>query len=101
MNVANSSQAIPLKWQLVDYAGSPVTTLSSVKVTAVTLTCSLGATTDLLEEYAAGASGLQNLGNGYYQFNWKTPTSYGKSCKTMNLDLGDGAAHVALFQFRK
>jgi hypothetical protein len=101
LNVANSGQAIPLKWQLLDYAGNPVTNLSSVAVTAATLTCALGATIDLLEEYAAGASGLQNLGNGFYQFNWKTPTSYAKSCKTMKLDLGEGTARTALFQFKR
>jgi hypothetical protein len=101
MNVANAGQAIPLKWQLLDYAGNPVTNLIGVNVTAVTLTCSLGTTTDLLEEYAAGSSGLQNLGNGFYQFNWKTPTGYARSCKTMNLDLGEGTPRIALFQFRK
>jgi hypothetical protein len=101
MNTANAGQAIPLKWQLLDFAGNPVTNLSSVTVTAVTLSCGLGATTDNLEEYATGASGLQNLGNGFYQYNWKTPISYGKSCKTMKLDLGEGTPHIALFQFRK
>jgi hypothetical protein len=101
INVANSGQAIPLKWQLLDFAGNPVTNLSSVTVTAATLACTLGTTTDLLEEYAAGSSGLQNLGGGFYQFNWKTPTSYAKSCKTMKLDLGEGTPRTALFQFKK
>jgi len=32
-----------------------------------------GTTPDQTEEYAAGASGLLNQGNGNYQFNWKTP----------------------------
>ena len=34
--------------------------------------------------------GLQNLGDGYYQFDWKTPKSYAKSCKTLRLDLAEG-----------
>jgi hypothetical protein len=101
MNVANSGQAIPLKWQLLDFAGNPVENLSSVTVTAVALACALGTTIDLLEEYATGSSGLQNLGGGFYQFNWKTPTSYAKSCKTMKLDLGEGTPRTALFQFKK
>jgi hypothetical protein len=42
----------------------------------------------LVEEYAAGSSGLQNLGDGYYQFNWKTPTSYAGSCKSIKLVFG-------------
>jgi Big-like domain-containing protein len=101
LNGANSGQAIPLKWELRDYAGNPVTTLVSVTVTVATLACSAGVTTDLIEEYAAGASGLQNHGGGSYQFNWKTPTSYSRSCKTMKLDLGEGTLRTALFEFRK
>ncbi|HKU61655.1 MAG TPA: PxKF domain-containing protein [Gemmatimonadales bacterium] len=102
MNGANSGQAIPLKWTLKDFNGNPVTTLASVNVTAVSLSCSQGSTTDQIEEYAAGASGLINKGDGSYQFNWKTPTSYAKSCKTVKLDLGDGSpVKIALFEFKK
>jgi serine protease AprX len=103
LNTANSGQAIPLKWRITDANGNPVTNLASVTVTAVNLSCSLGTTLDQIEEYAAGSSGLLNQGNGNYQFNWKTPTSYAKSCKTMKLDLGEGPGHehTALFQFPK
>jgi hypothetical protein len=100
-NAANSGQAIPLKWELHDYAGNPVTTLAGVTVTVATLVCDAGTTLDLIEEYAAGSSGLQNHGNGSYQFNWKTPTSYARSCKTMKLDLGEGIVRTALFEFKK
>jgi hypothetical protein len=100
-NGANSGQAIPLKWTLKDYSGNPVTTLSSVTVSATTLSCTQGTTDDLIEEYAAGASGLINKGDGSYQFNWKTPTSYAKSCKTLKLDLGDGSPKTALFDLKK
>jgi hypothetical protein len=101
LNVAKAGQAIPLKWRLMDANDAPVTNLTSVGVTVATLSCSSGTTTDEVEEYAAGSSGLQNLGDGYYQFNWKTPTNYANSCKTMNLNLGEGSNRTALFQFRK
>jgi len=106
LNGANSGQAIPLKWTLRDFNGAPVTTLSSVNVTAASLSCAQGTTTDMIEEYAAGSSGLINKGDGSYQFNWKTPTSYARSCKTLRLDLGEGTAlnpvyHTALFEFKK
>jgi hypothetical protein len=102
MNGANSGQAIPLKWTLKDFNGNPVTTLATVTVTATSLTCAQGATVDQLEEYAAGASGLINKGDGSYQFNWKTPTSYAKSCKTLQLNLGDGSpVKTAMFEFKK
>lgn len=100
-NVAKAGQAIPLKWRLVDANNSPVTNLTSAKVTVTSNACALGTTADQLEEYASGSSGLQNLGDGYYQLNWKTPTTYAKSCKTMNLDLGDGSNRTALFQFTR
>ena len=56
-----------------------------------------------IEEYAPGASGLLNQRDGNYQFNWKTPQTYAKSCKTMKLDLGEGPGmeRIALFQFTK
>ncbi|MGH8564946.1 MAG: hypothetical protein ACREXW_13030 [Gammaproteobacteria bacterium] len=80
-----------------------VTNLASATATAVSLSCSLGTTPDQIEEYAAGASGLQNLGDGNYQLNWKTPKSYASSSKTLKLDLGEGPSQerTALFQFTK
>jgi hypothetical protein len=101
MNVAKAGQTIPLKWRLTDANGAPILNLASVTIRVTSLSCSVGATADLVEEYASGASGLQNLGDGYYQFNWKTPTSYANSCKTLNLEVGDGVLRTAQFQFKK
>ena len=108
MNVLKAGQAIPLKWRLLDANDQPVTNLAGVTVTAKTLSCSIGATEDLMEEVAAGSSGLQNLGNGYYQFNWASPKSYANSCKTLHLDLGEGkdangnpVTRTAQFRFNK
>jgi hypothetical protein len=103
LNTVNSGQAIPLKWRIVDANGAPVNDLANVVVTAVNLSCSLGTTPDQIEEYSPGASGLLNQGNGDYQFNWKSPTSYAKSCKTLKLDLGEGPGmeRTALFQFTR
>ena len=102
LNVSKAGQALPLKWRLTDANGDPVTTLSSVKVLVSDMGCASGTSADLVEEYAAGSSGLQNLGDGYYQFNWKSPTSYANSCKSLRLDLGEGSARtVAYVQFKK
>lgn len=103
MNSAKAGQTIPLKWRLLDAAGAPVSNLTTAKVTVVNLSCSLGTTSDAVEEYSSGSSGLQNLGDGYYQFNWQTPKTYANSCKTMKLDIGEGAGteHTALFKFTK
>jgi hypothetical protein len=102
-NVSKAGQAIPLKWRITDYFGAGVTNLSSVKVQVTATSCAAGTSPDLIEEIASGSSGLQNLGDGYYQFNWKTPTSYASSCKNLGLDLGEGAVrtNLAYFSFKK
>jgi hypothetical protein len=106
MNVSKAGQAIPLKWRLTDANGAPITNLAAITIRAKDQSCSLGTTTDQLEEYAASESGLQNLGNGNYQFNWKTPTSYQGSCKSVELVFGAGALSYvdgpyAFFSFKK
>jgi hypothetical protein len=106
LNVSKAGQAIPLKWRITDYNGVGITTLTTVGVTVMGYSCSLGETLDQIEEYAAGNSGLQNLGNGNYQFNWKTPTSYANSCKTLSIKLGSAldaprVENLAIFSFKK
>ncbi|MBA3658710.1 MAG: PxKF domain-containing protein, partial [Gemmatimonadales bacterium] len=106
MNVSKAGQAIPLKWRLTDANGAPVTNVVAVTIRAKDQSCAAGTTTDLLEEYASGASGLQNLGNGNYQFNWKTPAIYAGSCKSIELVFGAGGLSYvdgphAFFSFKK
>ncbi|HKP30398.1 MAG TPA: PxKF domain-containing protein [Gemmatimonadales bacterium] len=101
LNAAKAGKTIPLKWRLLGANGVPVTTLTTVNVAATSLACPLGTTSDEVEEYATNQSGLQNLGNGYYQFNWAVPASYARSCKILALDLGDGTTRTAQFQFTK
>jgi len=96
MNISKAGQAIPLKWRLTDAGGNPITNLASVIVTVTGVSCALGTSTDLVEEVASGSSGLQNLGDGNYQFNWKSPTSYAGSCKSLNLNLGEGTVRTGL-----
>ncbi len=106
MNVSKAGQAIPLKWRLTDANGVAVSNVVAVTIRAKDLACAAGATTDLMEEYASGASGLQNQGDGRYQFNWKTPTTYASSCKTVELVFGTGGLSYvdgphAYFSFKK
>jgi predicted acyl esterase len=103
LNTANSGQVLPFIWRITDAGGNPVTDLQNVQLTVTTLPCSLGETDNLPQESPAGASGLQGLGDGYYQFNWKVPKSYTGSCKTSMLDLGEGTGmqRTALFQIVK
>jgi hypothetical protein len=110
LNVAKAGRAIPLKWQLFDLAVAPVLDLhpAAVKVSSVAIPCD-GAhdPTDVVEEYASGQSGLQNLGDGNYQLNWATSKSSAGSCRRLRLDLGernpDGTVfyRTADFQFTR
>jgi hypothetical protein len=101
LNVVKAGQAIPLKWRLTDATGDPVTSLTGAQITVTGITCTVGATTDQVEQTAAGTSGLQNLGDGNYQLNWKSAMSYAGSCKRLRLDLGEGSHHTADFEFTK
>jgi hypothetical protein len=100
VNVANAGQAIPFKWRLVDSNGAAITNLTSASLNAVSIVCGTGAVTDPVEQYSPDATPLQNLGDGYYQYNWKSPKSYQDSCKRLVLGLGDGSSHEALFRFK-
>jgi hypothetical protein len=101
LNAVKAGRTVPLAWRLVDATGQPVADLSAVDVTVEEIACDLGGTADLLDESPSGASGLQNLGDGYYQFNWKTPKGYASSCKALHLDLGEGLTRTAMFRFTK
>jgi hypothetical protein len=101
VNVAKAGRTIPLKWRVTDPAGVPVSDLTGVSVSVASLPCQLSETHDLPVESAAGGSGFQNLGDGYYQFNWQTPKAYAGSCKTLRVDIGDGIARTAQFHFTR
>jgi len=106
LNKAKAGQAIPVKWRILDARGTPVSdpasfvSLTSSQVACATLT---GGSSEV-EEYAAGSSGLQYLGDGNWQFNWKTPKSYAGQCRVMRLNLADEAGkastRAANFQFK-
>lgn len=104
LNRAKAGQVIPLKWRFLDADNQPITSLTSVSVGVSELDCSSAQSTDTIEQYAtsAGSSQLQNLGDGYYQFNWQTRKTYATTCKTISMNVNDGTTPLtALFQFVK
>jgi hypothetical protein len=56
--------------------------------------------TDPIPEEPSGASGLQYLGSGNWQYNWKTSKGYAGTCRVMVLTLNDGTQHTAEFKFK-
>ena len=101
LNIAKAGQAVPLKFHVSD-ANGPVTSLTGYTLTSNGEGCDDSEPTDAIEAYAAGASGLQNLGGGNYQINWKTDKAFAGQCRQVNLTVGgDTTVHSADFKFVK
>jgi hypothetical protein len=107
INVIKAGRAVPIKWQVLNGNGVGITGLTLGPANGGTGTVSLTASNSTvcpshtyagaIEVSAAGNSGLQDLGGGNYQFNWKTSLPSG-ACVDLAVDPGDGTLHHALFQ---
>jgi hypothetical protein len=104
VNVALAGKTIPVKWPLTDGTGMPISDPASfVGLYSYSVSCSdfTGEPTDVIEEYAAGASGLQYIGDGYWQFNWKTPKTYAGQCRMAYIKFAGGmTSPLAKFKFQ-
>lgn len=105
LNVAKGGQAIPVGFQVLDSNNNLITsmTMPPVSIVDVQESCSnldslMLAT--LADATASGSSGFQNLGGGFYQFNWKTSKAWAGTCRQLQVNLGDGILHVADFRFK-
>jgi len=105
VNQPKAGRSISIKWYLTDLEGIPITDPSSFRsLTSVASELIPGNPIDEIEEQASGDSGVQNLGNGYWLFSWKTPKSYAGTSRIISLNLADQEGIVstrqAVFQFR-
>jgi Tol biopolymer transport system component len=103
VNKANAGQTIPINWRITDKNGLPVSDQSSfVSITSYPVSCETfsGDPTNEVQEFVAGSSGLQYQGDGWWQFNWKTPKTYKGQCRVMKLTLDDKSEHTASFSFK-
>lgn len=90
-NVVRAGSIVPVKWRITDANGVGISDPSSfVSVTSSLSGGACSTSTDVVEDFAA-ESGLQYLGDGNWQFNWKTLASYKGKCRTMKLNLKDGS----------
>ena len=103
LNKMKAGQAVPFKWRLTDANGEGITTLapSDVRTSVQGIGCLGSAPIDGVEEFAPGSSGLQNLGDGYYQLNWKSQSVYAGSCRNVTLDITGAGSRSAYFTFTK
>jgi hypothetical protein len=105
VNEAKAGQTIPVKWRLTDINGAPISEPGSfVKLMSYGIACdtSTEISYDAIEEYAAGKSGLQYIGDGYWQFNWKTPKNYASTCRAAYVVFNNTqTSPVVEFKFKK
>jgi len=116
VNVIKAGSTVPLKWQTLDGSGNPVTTLTLcsnfggagctapwvfIGTTAINCTTdAITGNTDIATN-TAGGSGLQNLGNGNYQYNWQTVKgSTGCVTPVLKFSTGFVSFSVANFQYK-
>ena len=103
VNYAKAGSVIPVKWLITNVNGTPISDTNSFEsLTSYSVACDTlsGVPGDELEEYSAGKSGLQYLGDGHWQFNWKTSKGFAGKCRIMVLKLADGSKHSAYFRFK-
>lgn len=103
VNVAKAGQTIPVKWRLTDANDVPIAYGSSFEgMFSSENLCVGNQPTDAVEETTAGSSGLQYNGDGYWQFNWKTPKDYANKCRVLYMQYdSDATSPVVRFEFKK
>jgi len=118
INVINAGRAVPLIWQQFLAPNLPITNLTFcsspnpvtgactapwVNLGTIPITCPGGPPVHSATETtisAAGNSGLQNMGSGNYQFNWKTVKG-SKGCVTVVATFDSGSVvYPATFQYK-
>ena len=92
---------MPITFRVVDADGRPVTdpTVPSLRTTLAD--CSSSAVLQPpVPATASGASGLQDLGDGWWQYNWKTDKAWAGTCRALTIDLAGGDSTVLHFALR-
>jgi hypothetical protein len=105
VNSAKAGQTIPIKWHLsnmigdVDDSGNaPLVGVRSYRVDCDQYT---GLPVDNIVDTGISNAGLQYLGDGNWQYNWKTQKSYAGTCRDMYLEFLHGqTSPVATFKFK-
>ena len=102
-NVVQAGRAIPMKWQLLNSAGTPALNLANVtSLGFVQVSCAAEVISVPLEDTAdtTGASGLRIVGTEY-QFNWQTEKRFAGLCMEFRVSFTDGTTQSAKFKFKK
>ena len=81
LNKEKAGRVIPIKFRVVNALGAPVLGLVDPVVRTTNRACDATVLPDAVEEYVAN-SGFREHGDGWYQWNWATPSGYAGTCRT-------------------
>jgi len=100
-NIANTGQAIPVKFSLGGNKGLDI--FSSGYPAMQTVPCNAAGSTDPIEQtVTAGQSSLTyDAASNQYTYVWKTDKTWGKGCRQLILKFKDGQYQRANFNFTK
>jgi hypothetical protein len=101
LNGMKAGLTAPIKWQLTDANGTPVSSLASVTgASSGVMSCAASALVDPLEEYATGATSLRyDATSRQFIYNWQSPKKAG-TCYVVKLAFADGTTQSATFQLK-
>ncbi len=105
-NTARAGRVIPLKFR-AQTASGPIMDLTAARLVVAGVACAdISTAVDTIDEYSTGATvSLENLGGGYYQYNWQTFRNYAGSCKSVTLFLPETYSTptnpIATFRFSR
>jgi hypothetical protein len=103
LNVANAGSVVPLKWTVLDSAGTAYVNMSGVQSISSKLVRCPTATTDPVGntgDIPIGTTGVAGITAGVFHFNWATNKAWAGTCRKLTVLLADGSTPYANFQFK-
>lgn len=105
VNAARAGRTVPLKFRLTDDNGDGINVPGLIFEGEIVQTTHSAGPADEIDQYVAGASGLQYLGDGYYQWNLQTSNSWQNQTRRLTVRLSAPGYELdteltALFRFR-
>jgi len=100
VNSANAGQAIPVKWRITDANGVGISDPGSFISFTSQKVENCDWTKGTLKDTITDTSGIKYLGDGNWQYNWKTSKAFAGTCRIMILNLKDGSQLPAKFKFK-
>ena len=102
LNTANAGNTIPIKFSVLDAAGTMYTNLNAVQSLSSRQIRCPNESTDPVNppDVPIGSTGILKITSTGFHFNWATPVSFRNTCRRFFVHLSDGSTPFADFKFR-